>query len=82
VLALLFVAASVLSSGQNVVVVVIDGGRYTETLGAGETYLPHLWTDLRPLGTYWTNFRNEGITSTVSGHSSIETGTWQMLPNG
>jgi predicted AlkP superfamily pyrophosphatase or phosphodiesterase len=67
--------------GQNVVIIVIDGARYTETFGADSLYMPHIWTQLRPLGTIWTNFHNDGITKTDPGHASIVTGTWQSIDN-
>jgi predicted AlkP superfamily pyrophosphatase or phosphodiesterase len=67
---------------QNVVIVVIDGARYTETCGAGTLYMPHLWKELRPLGTLWTNFRNDSLTITDPAHASIATGTWQLTDNG
>lgn len=66
---------------QNVVIVVIDGARYTETFGADSLYIPRIWTQLRPLGTIWTNFRNDGITKTDPAHASIATGTWQSIDN-
>jgi hypothetical protein len=66
---------------QNVVIIVIDGARYTETFGADSLYIPRIWTQLRPLGTIWTNFRNDGITKTDPGHASIATGTWQSIDN-
>ena len=81
-----FVAVGILllqyfALAQNVVIVVIDGARYTETFGADSLYIPHIWTQLRPLGTIWTNFRNNGITKTDPGHASIATGTWQFIDN-
>ena len=42
---------------QNVIIVVIDGARYTETFGGGNTYIPHMYDDLRPSGYLYTNFR-------------------------
>jgi hypothetical protein len=69
------------AGGRRAVIVVIDGARYSETFGGGPTYIPRIWNELRPAGRIWTNFRNEGVTSTVPGHSSILTGTWQVLPN-
>ena len=72
-----------LSFAQNVIIVVIDGARYTETFGAGATYIPHMYNDLKPLGAVYTNFRiaDEGKTETNPGHSSILTGTWQLIAN-
>ena len=65
------------------IVVVIDGARYTETFGAGSLYIPHLHSDFMPLGAVYTNFRiaNEGRTETNPGHASILTGTWQQIAN-
>jgi Secretion system C-terminal sorting domain/Metalloenzyme superfamily len=68
---------------QNVIVVVVDGARYTETFGAEATYIPHMYNDLKPIGAVYTNFRiaDAGITSTNPGHTSILTGTWQLIAN-
>jgi hypothetical protein len=70
------------SWSQNVVIIVIDGARYTETCGAGTLYMPHLWKELRLLGTLWTSFRNDSLTITDPAHASIATGTWQLTDNG
>lgn len=66
---------------QNVVIVVIDGSRYSETFESKGKYIPNIWNKMRPNGTIWTNFRNEGITATDPGHASIVTGTWQNIDN-
>jgi hypothetical protein len=69
---------------QNVIIVVVDGARYSETFGADGTYIPHLYNDLKPLGTLFTNYRIDypsGLTETCPGHSAIETGTWQPIDN-
>ena len=63
------------------VIAVIDGARYTESFGAGAKYMPRVWKDLRPKGTVYTNFRNDGATITCPGHASMLTGVWQDLPN-
>ena len=34
---------------QNVIIAVMDGARYSETFGAGNTYIPHLYDDMKPL---------------------------------
>jgi hypothetical protein len=66
----------------NVVVLVIDGPRWTETFGdPSHTYVDHMWNELRPLGTLCTNFRNSGETVTVPGHTTILTGLRQNLAN-
>ena len=67
---------------KNVIIVVIDGARYTETFGdSTHQYIPKIWNQLRPLGAIYSNYYNNGTTLTNSGHSSILTGTWQHLAN-
>lgn len=71
---------------KNVFVVVIDGARYTETFGNNSVnidhgIIPHIWNDLRPLGSINTSFYNLGTTVTNPGHANIATGTWQDIPN-
>lgn len=71
------------SNEQSVIIIVIDGVRYSETFGSGSKNISHLYNDLAPLGTVYTNFRiaDEGITSTNPGQASILTGTWQLIAN-
>jgi hypothetical protein len=86
---ILFILYFILTSAfsvfsQNVIIVVVDGSRYSETFGAGNKYIPHLYNDLRPLGTLYTNCRIDdklGDTKTCPGHSAVETGTWQPIDN-
>ena len=66
---------------QNVIIVVIDGARYSETFGADSLYIPHIWNQLRPLGSIWTNFCNDGLTKTDPGHATIASGVWQKIDN-
>jgi hypothetical protein len=69
-------------SQPKVVIFAIDGPRYTEFLGdPSHAWIPHIWNDLRPQGTILTNLRNNGWTTTVPGHTTIVTGTWQYLAN-
>lgn len=79
---LLIVVLSLTLHAQHVIIVVIDGARYTETFGAESTYIPSMWNILRLQGTLWTNFWNDGITRTQAAHASIETGTWQAPGTG
>ncbi|MGH8242057.1 MAG: sulfatase-like hydrolase/transferase [Steroidobacteraceae bacterium] len=68
---------------RNVIVAIMDGVPYTTTFGdPGHEYIPHLWNDLVPQGTLYTNFFNNGVTITRAGHSNIMTGTWQYNRNG
>jgi hypothetical protein len=79
--AILLVAAAALAGAQNVIIVVIDGARYSESLGAKAANMPVLWNTLRPKGTIYTNFRNEGVTKTCAGHTAVITGVWHDMPN-
>jgi hypothetical protein len=65
-----------------VIIFVIDGPRYTEFFGdPTHQHIPHIWNELRPLGTLCSNFRNLTRTETMSGHTSILTGVWQTIAN-
>jgi len=66
--------------GQNVIIIVIDGARYDDTFSDG-TSIPRMWNDLRQQGTYYTNFYNDSMTSTIPGHTYIVTGKWQNIDN-
>ncbi len=67
---------------ENVILVVIDGARYTETYGDdSHANIRHIWNDLRLQGTIFTRFYNNGKTETNPGHCSIVTGTWQDVNN-
>lgn len=65
----------------NVVVVVIDGLRWEEGIGAEGTYIPHIWNDLRPMGTLLTNFWIQSPTATTSVHTAFLTGRVSTVPN-
>lgn len=67
---------------KNVIVLVIDGPRFSETFGDSTCqYIPHLSKDLAPQGVLFTNFRNNGKTNTNSGHTAITTGYYQNVRN-
>jgi hypothetical protein len=68
---------------ENVIIVVIDGARYSETINSGAENIPYMFNDLWPLGTVFTNFRiaDDGVTSTNPGQASILTGNWQLIAN-
>lgn len=68
--------------GNRVVILVIDGLRYTESFGdSTAARIPRLSRELAPRGVLFDDFRNEGTTSTNPGHVSMLTGTWQRIPN-
>ena len=65
-----------------VVILVIDGPRFSETYGDSNCRLsPILCDSLRYEGTFYENFRNNGPTYTVPGHAAIATGTYQRISN-
>ncbi len=79
----LFVCSQLLAQHtQHVVLVVVDGTRYVETFGdSTHSSIPLIWNQLRPLGTIYPSFWNDGTTMTNSGHASILTGTRERLKN-
>lgn len=65
-----------------VVVFVIDGPRYSDSFGDSlHVHVDEIWSQLRPLGTLCSNFRNLGWTLTIPGHATMLTGVWQYLNN-
>jgi hypothetical protein len=67
---------------KHVVIVVLDGARYTETFGdSSHANIPVLWNEMRPQGTIYTRYYNDGKTETNPGHSSILSGVWQYILN-
>jgi predicted AlkP superfamily pyrophosphatase or phosphodiesterase len=66
---------------RNVMVVVMDGVRYSETFGEpNRASIPNL-AALEKDGTLYTNYRiaGPGVSVTRQGHSTISTGTWQTV---
>jgi arylsulfatase A-like enzyme len=67
---------------ENVFIFVIDGVRYTESLGDEDhEHIPRIWNDLRPRGTIFTNFYTNGSTATNPGHAALVTGTRMLISN-
>jgi hypothetical protein len=67
---------------ENVVIAVMDGVSWQRTFGDPEhRFIPHLWKELRPEGTLYMRFYNNGVTITKAGHSTMVTGTWQKMRN-
>jgi hypothetical protein len=74
--------AATARGADHAIIMVIDGVRASEAFDdPAHAHVPRMWNDLRPLGVRIPQFRNEGWTQTVPGHSSLLTGTWQFLPN-
>lgn len=58
-----------------VVIVVMDGARYSETYGMpSKQYIPRMSQDLGSIGCWSTSFYNTGITNTTNGHVAMTTG--------
>lgn len=67
---------------EYVIVLIIDGPRFTETFGDSTyQYIPHLGNELKKQGVLLSNFRNNGPTYTISGHTAITTGRYQRISN-
>jgi Metalloenzyme superfamily len=67
---------------ENVVIAVMDGTSWQRTFGDPSHHLiPRLWKEVRPQGTLYTHFFNNGVTITKAGHSTMVTGTWQKMRN-
>ena len=67
---------------ENVVLLVIDGPRWTETWGDAEhKYIPHIFGDLAKEGVVYTDFKNNGPTVTNPGHAALTSGRYQMIDN-
>ena len=66
----------------NLIVLVVDGARYTEMFGdSNYKYIPRLRSLMRQ-GTTCTNLYIDGETNTVNGHAVICTGNYESLNNG
>lgn len=67
---------------ENVVIIVMDGARYSETWGdTTHKYIPKLSNELAPQGVVYSNFNNAGGTYTVAGYTAICTGIYQEINN-
>lgn len=66
---------------QNVVILVIDGLRNSEAFEDPlHRYIPHIWNDLVPQGTIYTEFYTTTWPFTTTGHLSMLTGTRSNVP--
>ena len=67
---------------EKIIVLVIDGPRYSETWGeSSHQFVPNLDTLLLPKGVIYSAFYNNGVTYTTPGHTSITTGIYQSIDN-
>lgn len=66
----------------NVVVLVIDGPRETETWrDEHRAHIPNMSARLAPIGSLMSGFRNNGPTYTNAGHAALCTGVYQEIDN-
>ncbi len=67
---------------RHVVILVIDGPRWSETWGrAGRDLIPVRATTLAPQGVWFSDMANDGPTYTNAGHSALVTGFHQEINN-
>ncbi|WP_346759285.1 sulfatase-like hydrolase/transferase [Agaribacillus aureus] len=67
---------------KNVVIIVIDGPRFSETWGdPSKQYIPNLGKKLARQGVQYNWFYNNGPTYTTSGHTALTTGRYQIMQN-
>lgn len=66
---------------RNVIIVVIDGPRYSETWGNIPGNIPNMAFRLKPRGVFFSNFYNNGYTYTNAGHAALTTGINQPIDN-
>jgi len=67
---------------RRVVVIVVDGPRWSETWGdPRRENIPQQATRVAPQAVLNTSFRNDGKTSTNPGHTAICTGVYQAIVN-
>lgn len=67
---------------KHVVVLVIDGPRFSETFGDSTCqYIPRMGKELIREGVLYTQFKANGPTYTNSGHTAITTGVYQSISN-
>lgn len=63
-------------STEKIMIIIIDGARYTETLGdLSETYTPEMW-NLARQGTMISQFKNDNHTYTSRAIPALWSGTW------
>src|SRR3974390_1469000 len=65
---------------RRVILVITGGVRFQETFSErGARNIPRLSQDLLPGSLFFSNVRNEGVTSHFNSISSILTGNWQRV---
>ena len=68
---------------ENVVIVIVDGARYSETWGdSSHQNIRFMAQELAASGVINTRFYNDGPTYTLAGHTGLCTGYYQEINNG
>ena len=68
---------------ENVIVIVMDGPRYSETWGdTSHQNIPRMANDLAQLGVINEQFYSYGQTFTIPGHTAIASGFYEDINNG
>lgn len=67
---------------ENVIIIVVDGPRYTETWGYPDQLFIPFQASLKQQGVFFHQFYNNGLTQTTPGHTAISTGVYQNINNG
>jgi len=81
IIALILTSVSFSSDPFKVVVIMIDGARYSETFGDSmHTYIPKMW-NLLSEGTLIDSFYNDSLTSTRYAHPALWCGCWTEVPD-
>lgn len=67
---------------QHVVIIVIDGVRYSESWGdTTHQYIPYFSNEIADFGVVNTSFYHNGSTFTNAGHTAITSGNYQEINN-
>ncbi len=67
---------------ENVIIIVVDGVRYSETWGdTTHQYIPYFSNEIADFGVVNTSFYNNGKTNTTPGFTAITTGNYQEINN-
>jgi len=75
-LIIILICATFPSASENMVIVIIDGARYSETFGDSDhTYIPGMW-ELSKEGAVLTNFNNDSATYTSKAVPALWCGSW------
>ena len=67
---------------ENVIIIVVDGVRYSETWGdSTHQYIPYFSNEIAAFGVVNTGFYNNRVTATTAGFTAITTGAYQEINN-